>query len=32
MKSVASSLAGFSTPHDEESLIRFAEEVKPHQK
>jgi hypothetical protein len=21
--------AGFSTPHDEESLIRFAEEVKP---
>ena len=22
-------IAGFSTPHDEESLIRFAEEVKP---
>jgi alkanesulfonate monooxygenase SsuD/methylene tetrahydromethanopterin reductase-like flavin-dependent oxidoreductase (luciferase family) len=22
-------VAGFSTPHDEESLIRFAEEVKP---
>jgi len=29
MKSVASTPAGFSTPHDEESLIRFAEEVKP---